>query len=209
MPLIEKAPRRRLQPAERRTLILEEALRLFAERHYSGVSVRDIALACGINVGLLYHYFDSKDALVRSALEYAIANLMTGYAERRQALDDARAEIEAWLDTHVVMAPMLVRMVQLMGDYASSGVRAPEIDALIAGFYQSERDLLESALAKGVARGDFPLIDVATTARRIGLMLDGIFFASRSRGDDRVVQDIRDLAGFLDDILRISQRSRS
>ncbi|MBS7538812.1 TetR/AcrR family transcriptional regulator [Ancylobacter lacus] len=197
-----KAPRRRLNPVERRTLILEEALRLFAERHYSVVSVRDIALACDINVGLIYHYFESKDDLVRCALEYAVGQLMAGYAARRPALEDARAEIGAWLDTHITIAPMLTRMVKLMSDYASSGVRTREIDAQLAGFYDGERALLEAALARGVARGEFRPVDVARTARRIGLMLDGIFYASESRGDDRIVEDIRDLADFLDETLR-------
>ncbi|WP_246519730.1 TetR/AcrR family transcriptional regulator [Ancylobacter lacus] len=202
MALTAKAPRRRLNPVERRTLILEEALRLFAERHYSVVSVRDIALACDINVGLIYHYFESKDDLVRCALEYAVGQLMAGYAARRPALEDARAEIGAWLDTHITIAPMLTRMVKLMSDYASSGVRTREIDAQLAGFYDGERALLEAALARGVARGEFRPVDVARTARRIGLMLDGIFYASESRGDDRIVEDIRDLADFLDETLR-------
>ncbi len=202
MALTAKAPRRRLNPVERRTLILEEALRLFAERHYSVVSVRDIALACDINVGLIYHYFESKDDLVRCALEYAIGQLMAGYAARRPTLEDARAEIGAWLDTHITIAPMLTRMVKLMSDYASSGVRTREIDAQLAGFYDGERALLEAALARGVARGEFRSLDVARTARRIGLMLDGIFYASESRGDDRIVEDIRDLADFLDETLR-------
>lgn len=192
-----KAVRRRLNPTERRTLILDEALRLFAERHYSVVTVRDIALACGINVGLIYHYFDSKDDLVRCALAHAIAQLVEGYEQRRVASDDPRGEIMAWLDAHITIAPTLARMVKLMSDYASSDIRDAELDALVAGFYRSEKGVLESALAKGVASGRFGALDVPRTARRIGLMLDGIFFASASRGDDRIVEDIRDLADFL------------
>lgn len=196
-----KAVRRRLNPVERRTLILDEALRLFAERHYSTVTVRDVALACEINVGLIYHYFDSKDDLVRCALAYAIAQLVEGYEARRIASDEPRDEIMAWLDAHITIAPTLARMVKLMSDYSSSDIRDAELDALVAGFYASEKSVLESALAKGVANGRFAAIDVPRTARRIGLMLDGIFFASASRGDNRIVDDIRDLADFLGTLL--------
>jgi len=196
-----KAVRRRLQPAERRTIILDEALRLFAERHYAMVTVRDIALTCDINVGLIYHYFDNKDHLVRCALEHAIEQLVAGYEERRIALDDPRAEILAWLETHVTITPTLTRMVKLMADYASSDIRDAELDAVIAGFYEGEKTVLESALQKGVDSGRFMAIDVPRTARRIGLMLDGIFHASASRGDDRIVADIQDLVDFLDVML--------
>ncbi|HZX86851.1 MAG TPA: hypothetical protein VFF19_24990, partial [Reyranella sp.] len=49
--------------------------------------------------------------------------------------------------------------------------------------------------------GRFMAVDVPKTARRIGLMLDGIFHASASRGDDRIVADIEDLVDFLDVML--------
>ncbi|WP_454684075.1 TetR/AcrR family transcriptional regulator [Ancylobacter moscoviensis] len=189
--------RKRLQPAERRGMILDEALRLFAERHFSVVTVRDIALVCDINVGLLYHYFDNKDDLVRRALGHAIEQLMIGYEQRRAAGPAPLAEILAWLDAHVELAPTLALMVKLMSDYASSGLRDAEVDALIAGFYGREKQLLEEALQRGVESGEFAPVDIARTARRIGLILDGIFYASASRGDDRIVEDILDLADFV------------
>ncbi|WP_428031849.1 TetR/AcrR family transcriptional regulator [Ancylobacter sp.] len=196
-----RTARKRLQPAERRGMILEEALRLFAERHFSVVTVRDIALVCGINVGLLYHYFDNKDDLVRRALGHAIEQLMAGYEERRAAGVEPLAEILAWLDTHIELAPTLALMVKLMSDYASSGLRDDEVDALIAGFYAREKQLLESALQRGMDSGRFTPVDIPRTARRIGLMLDGIFHASASRGDDRIIDDITDLADFVRDML--------
>ncbi|SCW90394.1 TetR/AcrR family transcriptional regulator [Ancylobacter rudongensis] len=196
-----RTARKRLQPAERRGMILEEALRLFAQRHFSVVTVRDIALVCDINVGLLYHYFDNKDDLVRRALGHAIEQLVAGYEARRAAGTEPLAEILAWLDIHMELAPTLAQMVKLMADYASSGLRDDELDALIAGFYAREKELLEGALARGVAGGHFAPVDVPRTARRIGLMLDGIFYASASRGDDRIGDDIADLADFVRDLL--------
>jgi AcrR family transcriptional regulator len=195
--MASRPARKRLQPAERRVMILEEALRLFAERHFSVVTVRDIALVCDINVGLLYHYFDNKDDLVRCALGHAIEQLVAGYEERRAAHDEPLEEIMAWLDTHMELAPTLALMVKLMSDYASSGLRDEELDGLIAGFYSREQQLLEGALTRGVASGTFAAVDIPRTARRIGLILDGIFYSSASRGDDRMAEDVRDLAQFV------------
>ena len=192
-----KAARRRLPPAERRAMILDEALRLFAERHYSVVTVRDIAQVCDMNVGLLYHYFDSKDDLVRQVLEHVIQQLMLGYEQHRTQQADPLAEILAWLDIHIEIAPTVARMVKLMADYASSRLHDDELDALIAGFYRREKELLEDALRRGVEAGLFHTDDIARTARRIGLMLDGIFFAAASRGDHRIPDDIRDFANVL------------
>lgn len=202
---LPKPARKRLQPAERRTMILDEALRLFAERHYSIVTVRDIAQSCDMNVGLLYHYFDNKDDLVRRALGHAIEQLGVSYEARRAAGLDPLAEILAWLDTHVELALTLAQMVKLMSDYANSNIRDEEIDGLIAGFYEGEKRVLEGALRRGIEAGRFGPIDVSRVARRIGLMLDGIFYASASRRDERIEDDIRDLADLVRGMLGVAE----
>jgi TetR/AcrR family transcriptional regulator, cholesterol catabolism regulator len=192
-----KAVRKRLDPAKRSELILEKALQLFAVSHYSIVTVRDIALHCGINVGLIYHYFDSKDHLFRSALTHALEQLIEGYEQRRSNKNDPIAEITAWLDTHAAIAPMLMRMVKIMADYAAMQERDPAADAILSGFYRRERELLEDTLRRGVEARVFRAVDVEKAARIIGRQLDGIFYASASRGDNRIAQDIEELEEFI------------
>jgi AcrR family transcriptional regulator len=52
-----------------RSLILEQAERLFLERGFLGTSVRDIASACDVTVPALYYYFSSKDDIVSAWCE--------------------------------------------------------------------------------------------------------------------------------------------
>ncbi|MFC3692437.1 TetR/AcrR family transcriptional regulator [Chenggangzhangella methanolivorans] len=185
--------RRRLAPAERTGEILEEALRLFAERHYSNVTMRDIAAACGVNQALIYHYFESKEDLFRRALGFAIEQLHDGYAAVRAAAADPRAEIMSWLDMHLSIAQTVTRMTQLMSDHSASRDDRTGAGALIAEFYAFEQGLLEDCIARGVAAGQFRAVDVARAARTISLQLDGIFYASSSRGDGRIAGDVADL----------------
>ena len=48
-----------------RTLILDTALRLFAELGYERTTMRAIANAAGVSVGNAYYYFDSKEHLIQ------------------------------------------------------------------------------------------------------------------------------------------------
>ena len=48
-----------------RALILDTALRLFAERGYERTTMRAIAAEAGVSVGNTYYYFDSKDHLIQ------------------------------------------------------------------------------------------------------------------------------------------------
>jgi AcrR family transcriptional regulator len=192
-----KTARKRLDPAIRSELILDMALKLFAEQHYAMVSVRDIAVACDINAGLIYYYFESKDQLLRRVLGHAIGELQAGYdIGRRHELDPAQ-ELSAWLNMHVPIAPMITRMVKIMSDYAASRIRDAVTDKMITDFYAREQIFLEDCLQRGIARKVFRPVDVPKTARAISLQLDGIFYASTSRGDERIAQDVHNLCGIV------------
>lgn len=55
--------RQRLSHDERRDAILDVATKIFANRAFSDVSVREIAEAADVATGLIHHYFDSKRGL--------------------------------------------------------------------------------------------------------------------------------------------------
>ena len=53
---------------ERRTAILEAALRVWAKRGFDGTSVAEVAREAGLTKGTLYLYFPSKRSLLEEAL---------------------------------------------------------------------------------------------------------------------------------------------
>ncbi len=61
--------RKRMTPEERQVQIVEAAAKLFAEKGFDGTSIDDIAEACGVAPGLIYHYFDSKVDILRALIE--------------------------------------------------------------------------------------------------------------------------------------------
>ncbi len=65
---------------ERKRLIMDTALDLFAQEGYHSCSINKIASAAGISKGLLYNYFDSKEALL-------IAIISEGFEELIEQFD--------------------------------------------------------------------------------------------------------------------------
>jgi TetR/AcrR family transcriptional repressor of nem operon len=51
--------------------ILKQSLKLFRQKSYHNTSIADIAAACGLLKGSLYHYFPSKEALMSAVIKYA------------------------------------------------------------------------------------------------------------------------------------------
>lgn len=61
------------QKERRRGEILRAGLDLFVKRGYTAAKVKDIADAVGMSVGLLFHYFPSKEELYRCLVEYGVS----------------------------------------------------------------------------------------------------------------------------------------
>lgn len=64
-----------------RARIVASASRLFRERGLDGASVADVMNDAGMTHGGFYKHFDSKDALVESALESAFSEFVSGLSQ--------------------------------------------------------------------------------------------------------------------------------
>ena len=58
------------QKEQRRQLIIDKAIELFAKRGYADTKIGDIAKAADMSVGLMFHYFESKEKLFEELVRY-------------------------------------------------------------------------------------------------------------------------------------------
>ncbi|WP_003788040.1 TetR/AcrR family transcriptional regulator, partial [Actinomyces viscosus] len=81
----DKRPRLRMDPAERRELILSAARRAFASRPYEEVSLVEVAAEAQASEALVHKYFAGKAGLYAQVLRRAADEL----TERTRQADDA------------------------------------------------------------------------------------------------------------------------
>lgn len=60
----------------RRLQIMEAALEVFATEGYGHCSISRLASHAGISKGLMYNYFESKDALLSAIIEHGLTGIM-------------------------------------------------------------------------------------------------------------------------------------
>ncbi len=139
------APREHLAKAETRTQqqrerILDAARSCFVKHGFHAASIARISETAGMSPGLIYRYFDSKDAIIRAIIE--------------QELEHARSEIAA-LEPDSDLAPVLEQLFArwqradceimspaLMLEMTAEASRNPEIaDALAAADRVTGADL--------------------------------------------------------------------
>lgn len=90
--------RRERKKAATRQKIADTALRLFLERGYDAVGIRDVAAEADVAVTTLFSHFASKEALVfeqDTAFEQRLTEAVTGRAPHEPLLPALRHEIHA------------------------------------------------------------------------------------------------------------------
>jgi AcrR family transcriptional regulator len=65
-----KAIRWERRPDDRTQELLDAALQVFARRGYRNTRLDDVAEAAGVTKGTIYHYFDTKEALLLRVIEH-------------------------------------------------------------------------------------------------------------------------------------------
>jgi TetR/AcrR family transcriptional regulator, fatty acid metabolism regulator protein len=136
---------------DKRRLILDAAVRVFARKGYHTCRVGDIAEEAGVAHGLLYHYFRSKEELLETIFRETWRDLLDAVRSVEETDETARerlAGIAKILLRSWRRDPDLVRvLVREVTRSSHLQRRIDEIDQAFAG--------LERIIARGQAEGEF------------------------------------------------------
>lgn len=125
---------------DRRSQILEAALVCFAKRGFHQTSMHDISGEAGISVGLIYRYFENKEAVI-SAMGDRHKKEISEMLERARQAPTLLESLEILFTAHCCEdAPQLVSAFVV--DLYAEASRNPHVADLV-------RDVLETAM-KGV-----------------------------------------------------------
>ena len=123
--------------ADRRTQILEAALVCFAKRGFHQTSMHDISGEAGISVGLIYRYFENKEAVI-SAMADRHKKEITEMLERARQAPSLLESLEILFTAHCCEdAPQVVSAFVV--DLYAEASRNPHVADLV-------RDVLETAM---------------------------------------------------------------
>ena len=103
------------RPADTRQRILDEAARLFVERGYHGISMREVALAVGVTKPALYHHYADKETLFVAILEDSLNDLQRITAAMREQ-PTFRAQLETLVSALLAHDPQHWVGLQLAGE---------------------------------------------------------------------------------------------
>jgi AcrR family transcriptional regulator len=147
--------RAREQPGSRRAALLREAERLFAQRGYERVTVRDVAAAAGVNVATLHLHWKNKatlyEAVCRSHARYLLSFIERVREETASEGLSAAEQLGRWVD-HAVDLMVARPSVAPLALEGVSGQAPPDLPTLFqhdVAVFRLVADEIGAALTPG------------------------------------------------------------
>jgi TetR/AcrR family fatty acid metabolism transcriptional regulator len=180
------AARNEQQAAEKRRLILDAAVRVFARQGFNGCRVSDIADEAGVAYGLVYHYFRSKDEVL-DTLFLERWNVMLDVIRDLDGQDLAPREKLYAIASFIVDSyrhdPELMKVIIVEVTRAANSFGQTHIEKITEAY-----ELIAGIVARAQAEGAFkdtvtPRFAALAFYGAIEQVLSGWIFETLPRGD--------------------------
>ncbi len=181
--------------AYKRERILEEAVKLFYERGFTGTTLDDIAAELGVTKPFIYTHFRSKTDLLAAICSPTIELSLDAVARAAKGPGSPRDRLyRAIVDfTEVVLSRQANIAIYFREEKNLSPDALQQINVLRKKFDR----VLSKLLAEGVASGEFDIKDVSLSALAIGGMISWAYTWHRPEGRlalDDMCERMADLA---------------
>jgi AcrR family transcriptional regulator len=149
--------KREEQKAERKQAILEAALDLFVKRGYNATKITDIAAEVNMSVGLLFHYFESKEKLYEELVRIGLGGTQSimelDIKNPIEFFEQAAGHIFSYMKD-----PYVAKMFVLMGQATMNDAAPQAVKDLVSQVKSIEASvpLIEAGQKMGVIREGNP-----------------------------------------------------
>jgi TetR/AcrR family fatty acid metabolism transcriptional regulator len=141
---------------DKREVILDAAIQVFAQRGYHGSRVSDIAREAGIAYGLVYHYFRNKEEILHTIFEErwgGFLEAVEAIATSKTSAEDKLVSVAALILNAYRLRPAWVKVL-VLEIQRSSRVTDPEQIRAVGRFFQLVAKILRSGQEAGELRRD-------------------------------------------------------
>lgn len=157
------------QSEDRRYRILVAALTLIASQGLGAVTIRTVASLAGTSVGLVQHYFPSKQLLIQGAAQFVIDQAESQFFAD-DGCEDARTQLRALLAHSISTAARARQETSIFYSLVVAAVTDPAVSAILAEAKSGTVTLLESLLASAAPE----LADPRSLAVNLMALSDGL-----------------------------------
>ena len=181
--------KRKTTTEEKRRLILHAAVRVFAQKGFHRCRISDIASEAKVAYGLVYHYFDNKEAILNSIFDEnwgLLSQLIDTVEQEPGGLEHKLLRIVSFILDAYQLAPEIIQVMVMEIARSSKFLKRPKIEAFERAFvrlsevlaqHQERGEIKPDLDPKFMAYAFFGIIELVLTGYLLGTLQPG-------RGDD-------------------------
>lgn len=167
----------------RRELILAAAQRLFAEKDFRSVTVREIAREAGVSPGTIYRYYENLDDLFIDIL-LAGARAITSLIDA-ECSTDSGCSLRRFCEIYIAYLNENMTFYQMMGHFMLGGNFPLEKAEKLNPVMRDLMDRLEGIIQKAGLTGDTRLVSHALFSALNGIMISYARYPGRNLDEIR------------------------
>ncbi|MCM1190172.1 MAG: TetR/AcrR family transcriptional regulator [bacterium] len=184
---------------QKKKFILETARKVFVEKGFKKVTMKDIVEACGISRGGLYLYFDNTSQIFLEVMKLESEETDDVFSDN--ITEDATAADILILFLQEQKKELLRKkdtLTQAVYEYYFEA-RPGKKDNVLRKQFDSACKIIEKLIETGVENGEFFCEDCQGTARNIMFVLEGLKISAQTIGitSDTVDREILFILGSL------------
>jgi len=182
-------PQTQAEPAvvDRPTQILDAAVACFAKRGFHQASMHDISTEAGISVGLIYRYFQNKEAVI-SAMADRHKKQIHEILERARQASNLREALETLFTAHCGETEPQVTAAFVVDLFAEAS-RNPHVAELVSDVCQTSMDGVTDLIARSPEgkASDLTPREMAELIFAVndGMLLRGVLRVGRTAAESR------------------------
>ncbi len=180
---------RSIAQEEKRRLLLDAAVRVFARKGYHTCRVGDIAEEAGVAHGLLYHYFASKEELLETVFRENWSDLLGAVKAVEESGEPAREQLR---QVAAILLRSWRRDPDLVRVLVREVARSPQVQLRVAEIGEAF-EALERIVRRGQEAGEFrsdldPRLAAVIFYGALEEILTGWVLGQLPDGDDEVAR---------------------
>lgn len=148
-----------MEKTDKRTDILNAALKLFSEFGFEGTSTRQIAKEAGANMAMINYYFGSKEGVFLEIMEEKICGFKSQLNQINDEQIPAKEKLLKVVEQYATRIFSNINFHKMMHRELSLTQR-PEMFSQIRDAMTANRMVIEQIIENGIADGSFRNVDV-------------------------------------------------
>ena len=159
---------------EKRKLLIRTTYKLIAEFGFSNITLQDVADKAGVSKGIILYYFENKDELFASLLEWLVKKIESNIRVEVSKAETPMDKVKAYLNSTFFGVKENREFYKVYLDFLSQSAHHDTLRKSNVYFYNQCRQIQTQLIKEGIESKVFRDVDMEESCIVFRSLIDGL-----------------------------------